>query len=102
MDIDPNGIFATNNTDPNGIDVEGTTLQGTIKCKYDDLIHVFGEPIVGDTTFSWLVMFNDYSVAKVYGEKITTKSVYWDINGFNETAFIRVSSAVQRSQIEVV
>jgi hypothetical protein len=102
MDIDPSGIFATNSTNPDGIDVTGATLQGNIKCTYDDLVHAFGEPIDKDTTFSWLVMFNDYSVAKIYGKKLISKSVYWDIDGFDETAFIRVSTATQRSQIEVV
>jgi hypothetical protein len=95
--VDSNGIFATNNTMPGQIDLDGATLQGTIKCTYDDLVHAFGDPIDDDTAFSWLVMFNDYSVAKVYGLKDSLGSVYWDIDGFNKTAFTRVSTAVQRS-----
>jgi hypothetical protein len=102
MVVDPSGIFATNNTNPGGIDVTGTTLQGNIKCTYDDLVHAFGEPIEGDTTFSWLVMFNDYSVARVYGPKTTVGYVYWDIDGFDKTAFTLMSTAVQRSLKEAV
>jgi hypothetical protein len=104
MDIDPNGIFATNNTDPNGIDVTGATLQGNVKCTYDDLIHAFGGPINTETETAWLVRFNDFTVAKVYLPKTglnPVTSLYWDIDGFDETAFIRASTAIQRSQIEV-
>lgn len=95
--MDANGIFGTNNTMPGQIDVTGTSLQGRIKCTYENLFYAFGEPIEDDTDFSWLVMFNDYSVAKVYGDKSVTGSVYWGIDGFDKTAFIRVSTAVQRS-----
>jgi hypothetical protein len=104
MDIDPSGIFATNNTNPGGIDVDGVTLQGKVKCKYDDLVHAFGEPIVSKTEIAWLVRFNDFTVAKVYLPKVDlelTPSQYWDIAGFNKTAFMRASTAIQRSQKEV-
>jgi hypothetical protein len=100
--MDPSGIFATNNTNPGGIDVAGATLQGNIKCTYNDLLHAFGQPIEGDTTFSWLVMFNNNSLAKVYGPKTTAGSVYWDVDGFDKTAFILASTAVQRSLREAV
>ena len=95
--MNPNGIFATNNTDPNGIDVTGTTLQGQVKCTYNDLTHAFGNPIDDLAAFIWRVRFNDFTVAKVYGAKETELSVYWDIDGFDSTAFIRTSGAVQRS-----
>ena len=93
----PNGIFGTNNTMPGQINLDGAVLQGTVECTYDDLVHGFGTPIEDNTTFSWLVMFNDYSVAKIYGPKTSVGFVYWDIDGFDKTAFIRVSTAVQRS-----
>jgi hypothetical protein len=95
--MDPNGIFGTNNTMPGQLDLDGATLQGVIKCTYDDLYHAFGEPLDDGMNFTWLVMFNDYSLAKVYGLKSNLGSVYWDIDGFDKTAFIRVSTAVQRS-----
>jgi hypothetical protein len=95
--VDSNGIFATNNIMSGQIDLDGATLQGTIKCTFDDLVHAFGEPIDTANTFSWIVMFNDYSVAKVYGLKESLGSVYWDIDGFNKISFTRVSTAVQRS-----
>jgi hypothetical protein len=104
MVIDPSGIFATNNTDPNGIDVAGVTLQGTVKCTYDDLVHAFGKPIDSETETAWLVRFNDYTVAKVYRTKTGLEALptqYWDIAGFNKTAFILASTAIQRSQKEV-
>jgi hypothetical protein len=104
MDIDPSGIFATNNTSPGGIDVDGVTLQGNIKCTYDDLVHAFGEPIIGETETAWLIRFNDFTVAKVYLPKVgleATPSQYWDIAGFNKTAFILASTSIQRSQKEV-
>jgi hypothetical protein len=100
--MNPNGIFATNNTDPNGIDVTGTTLQGQVRCTYTDLVHAFGTPIDEPTAFIWLVRFNDFTVAKVYGVKETELPVYWDVDGFDNTAFIRVSGAVQRSLKEAV
>jgi len=99
--INPNGIFGTNNTMPGQINLDGAVLQGTIKCTYNDLVHAFGEPINSDVAFSWLVMFNDYSIAKVYGLKELLESVYWDIDGFDKAAFIRISTAVQRSLKEV-
>ena len=105
MVIDPSGIFATNNTNPGGIDVTGTTLQGTIKCTYDDLIHAFGEPINNETDVAWLVRFNDFTVAKVYKTKTNLKATppaqYWDIDGLDKTAFVLASTAIQRSQKEV-
>jgi hypothetical protein len=102
MDINPDGIFATNNTDPNGINVSGATLQGTIKCAYECLIHAFGDPLEGTEEIAWLVRFNDFTVAKVYVIGNDTTTQYWDIDGFNRTAFVRVSSAVQRSLKEAV
>ena len=100
--INPNGIFGTNNTMSVQPELDGATLQGTIKCTYDDLVHAFGNPINDGTTFSWFVMFNDYSKAKVYGANNLLDSVYWNIDGFNKTAFIRLSTAVQRSLREAV
>lgn len=101
MAVDPNGIFATNNTNPGGIDVEGTTLQGTIKCTYEDLVHIFGEPIDEETDLAWIIRFNDFTVAKIYLSKTTLEATppakYWDINGFDKTAFVRVSTVAQRS-----
>ena len=87
--MDPSGIFGTNNTMPGQIDLDGAALQGTIKCTYDDLVHAFGEPIDDGITFSWLILFNDFTKAKVYGLKASLGSVYWDIDGFDKTAFIR-------------
>lgn len=100
MDIDPNGIFATNNTNPGGIDVTGATLQGMIKCTYDDLFHAFGNPIITEEDTEWLVKFNDFTVAKVYKTDLqaTPPAQYWNIDGFSNAAFIKVSAAVQRSQ----
>jgi hypothetical protein len=95
--MNPNGIFATNSTDPGGIDVTGATLQGQVRCRYADLVHVFGNPMDESEAFVWLVRFNDYSTSKVYGAKELLESIYWGIDGFNKTAFIRVSTAVQRS-----
>jgi hypothetical protein len=95
--INSNGIFGTNSTMPDQINLDGAVLQGTIKCTYDDLVHAFGEPIDSDVAFSWLVVFNDYSTAKVHGVKELLESVYWNIDGFSKTAFIRVSTTVQRS-----
>lgn len=100
--MDPNGIFGTNNTMPGQIDVAGASVQGQIKCDYDDLVHVFGAPIESESEFSWLIMFNDYTVAKLHGAKSVIGSVYWDIDGFDNTAFIRVSTAVQRSLKEPI
>jgi hypothetical protein len=98
--MDPSGIFATNNTSPGEIDVDGVTLQGNIKCTYDDLVHAFGEPMVSETEIAWLIRFNDFTVAKVYKVGLETTQ-YWDIAGFNKKAFILASTSIQRSQIEV-
>jgi len=95
--MNPDGIFATNNTDPNGIDVTGATLQGQVRCRYADLVHVFGNPIDDPEAFIWLVRFNDFTVSKVYGAKETELSVYWDIDGFDSAAFVRTSGAAERS-----
>lgn len=95
--MNPNGIFATNNTDPGGINVVGATLQGQIRCVYADLINTFGAPIDNSDSYSWLVRFNDFTVAEVIGPKNILTAYYWDIKGFDKTAFIRVSTAVQRS-----
>jgi hypothetical protein len=95
--MNPSGIFATNNTDPSGIDLTGATLQGQVKCTYADLVHAFGEPIDDLLDFVWLIRYNDFTTAKVYGAKEIELSVYWNIAGFDKTAFIRTSNAVQRS-----
>ena len=94
--MDPNGIFATNNTAE--IDVEGATLQGQIKCTYEDLIHGIGAPIESDMDYLWKVKFNDFTVASITGIKqLPNISVYWDIYGFGELSFTRASTAIQRS-----
>jgi hypothetical protein len=95
--VNPNGVFGTNNTMPDQINLDGATVQGQINCTYTDLVHAFGNPIDDPTTFIWLIQFNDFTVAKVYGVKETELSVYWNIDGFNNMAFIRASGATQRS-----
>lgn len=90
--MDPNGIFATNNTAY--IDTDGVTLQGQIKCTYDDLVHGVGMPIETESDYLWKVKFNDFTVASITGPKTST---YWDINGFDSLAFTRTSTAIQRS-----
>ena len=53
------------------IDINGTSLQGQITAKYDELVRAFGPPMVGDedkTDAEWAVQVNG-TVATLYNWK---------------------------------
>jgi len=53
-------------------DVNGTSLQGYIRCKYSTLVKVFGEPSDGDgykVDAEWAVQFEDGTIATIYNWK---------------------------------
>ena len=78
------------------VPVSGTSLQGTVKCTYEDLVETLGEPHIqgGDkTTAEWSLLFDDddgfkYS-ATIYDWKTdsTPMGEYdWHVGGYGREA----------------
>lgn len=79
----------TTNFTKNGVDANGTFLQGYITCSYDTLVQVFGEPSDGDgykTQAEWAGKSND-TVFTIYDWK-ESQSPFdvtdWHIGGMTQ------------------
>jgi len=62
--------FVTHNT--NDVDINGTHLQGHIKCSYDRLTELLGEPMEGDgykVDAEWALQFDDDTISTIYNWK---------------------------------
>ena len=92
------------------IDANGTSFLGYVTCNYNDLVKIFGEPLLavaGDKIDAeWGIKFKDGTVATIYNWKNgknymgdkgieTSKITQWNIGGFNEKACERVTEVIK-------
>ena len=108
--------FITHNDDPS-IDVDGTCLQGMAEATYNELVALFGKPILtksegAETDAEWLLQFEDGVVATLYNwkdgknylgpcGKPTKRITHWHIGGRQgEDARERVLALLDASRKE--
>jgi hypothetical protein len=82
-------------------DANGTSLQGYLPARFDQLVEVFGEPTdSGDkTTAEWCLQFEDGTVATIYDwkEYETPMGLYhWHVGGESKLAVTRVTQAFRQ------
>lgn len=92
------GLFTTD-----GVDANGTSLQGFITCSYDTLCEVFGMPMDGDgykTRAEWEGKTTDGTVFTIYDwkEELPIGDVTdWHIGGRDTNALFVVREIVHQS-----
>jgi len=94
--------------------IVGTSLQGYVDVKYNDLVELFGEPCEGDeykVDAEWVIEFNDGTIATIYNYKdgpnygeeygykdIRNKNTNWHVGGKNERALAHVIHALEGNE----
>lgn len=99
--------YSTHNDDPT-LDSNGSSLQGHVKAKYNELIDLFGQPTDGDgykVDAHWVIKFADGTLSTIYNWKdgknyngddgLPTKQITeWHIGGMTRRSFDNVQIAV--------
>lgn len=79
--------------------INGTSLQGYIRADYDQLVKVFGKPVIGPDadedkiTCEWQLEYEDGTVATIYDYKLRSTPYHmyeWHIGGYNTEVVHRV------------
>ena len=81
------------------IPIDGVTVQGEIRCKYDTLVKFFGQPLEGNgitsVTAEWIVLFHNRQKNKdvlvhihdMIPAKSAEEQEIWDISGYSRDAY---------------
>lgn len=86
-----------------GIEIDGTHLQGEFSHSFQEIKSVFGDPILGESgdkvQAEWAIQFDDGTVATIYDWKEWGTSYEnvknWHVGGYNRKAFDAVKSMLR-------
>ena len=82
-------------------ETDGSSLQGTVRATYSELVHLFGEPEIAPTAevlVLWDIQFDDGTIATVYLWKepsVPAGMHEWNVGGHSPQAVQRVREALR-------
>jgi hypothetical protein len=98
------------------ININESCLQGYIKCDYNKLVSLFGEPCEGDAykiDAEWIIKFDDGSIATIYnwkngknycgdGGEDVQNITDWHVGGFSKQSVWTLMELLEENPDEVI